>query len=97
MLPNEHNIYLHDTPARALFSRTRRDFSHGCIRLADPFGLAWFLLHDRPEWTAERIYAAIMDAAPITSTHNKMVVSSFTRQKTAGGGGGIRTPEGETP
>ncbi len=66
MLPNQHNIYLHDTPARALFSRTRRDFSHGCIRLADPFGLAWFLLRDQPEWTAERIYAAMNGTEPVT-------------------------------
>jgi L,D-transpeptidase YcbB len=66
MLPNEHNIYFHDTPARALFSRVRRDFSHGCIRLSDPFGLAWFLLRDQPEWSAERIFAAMNGDDPVT-------------------------------
>jgi murein L,D-transpeptidase YcbB/YkuD len=40
MFPNPHNIYLHDTPARSLFSRTERAFSHGCIRLARPLDLA---------------------------------------------------------
>jgi L,D-transpeptidase YcbB len=44
MLPNRFNIYLHDTPAKSLFGRERRDFSHGCIRLADPFGFAYALL-----------------------------------------------------
>jgi L,D-transpeptidase YcbB len=44
MLPNKYNIYLHDTPAKSLFGRERRDFSHGCIRLADPFGFAYALL-----------------------------------------------------
>ncbi|MEM6693801.1 MAG: L,D-transpeptidase family protein [Pseudomonadota bacterium] len=44
MFPNRHNIYLHDTPAKSLFSRDRRDYSHGCIRLADPFDFAYHLL-----------------------------------------------------
>ncbi|HEX6135649.1 MAG TPA: L,D-transpeptidase family protein [Longimicrobiales bacterium] len=40
LFPNEDNIYLHDTPADHLFSRARRDFSHGCIRLERPADLA---------------------------------------------------------
>lgn len=44
MFPNEDNIYLHDTPADHLFSRTRRDFSHGCIRLERPADLARLVL-----------------------------------------------------
>lgn len=44
MFPNRHNIYLHDTPAKTLFGREARDFSHGCIRLADPFDFAHALL-----------------------------------------------------
>jgi murein L,D-transpeptidase YcbB/YkuD len=59
VLPNEMGIYLHATPARELFERTRRDFSHGCIRVGDPEGLARFVLHDQPEWTDERIVAAM--------------------------------------
>ncbi|MDD9923564.1 MAG: L,D-transpeptidase family protein [Boseongicola sp.] len=44
MFPNRHNIYLHDTPAKSLFGRERRAFSHGCIRLNDPFDFAYTLL-----------------------------------------------------
>ncbi|MEM9969138.1 MAG: L,D-transpeptidase family protein [Pseudomonadota bacterium] len=44
MFPNRHNIYLHDTPAKNLFSRDVRAFSHGCIRLAQPFDFAYTLL-----------------------------------------------------
>ncbi|WP_375690735.1 murein L,D-transpeptidase [Pseudooceanicola sp. LIPI14-2-Ac024] len=44
MFPNQYNIYLHDTPQKSLFAREERDFSHGCIRLADPFDFAYALL-----------------------------------------------------
>ncbi|KQI69583.1 peptidoglycan-binding protein [Loktanella sp. 3ANDIMAR09] len=44
MFPNQYNIYLHDTPAKNLFSRSVRAFSHGCIRLNDPFDFAYALL-----------------------------------------------------
>ncbi len=44
MFPNRHNIYLHDTPAKSLFGREVRAFSHGCIRLRDPFDFAYALL-----------------------------------------------------
>jgi L,D-transpeptidase YcbB len=59
VLPNEHDVYLHDTPARELFAKSRRDFSHGCIRLENALELAVWVLHDRPEWTRERVQAAI--------------------------------------
>jgi len=44
MFPNKHNIYLHDTPQKALFKRETRAFSHGCIRLHQPFDFAYALL-----------------------------------------------------
>lgn len=44
MFPNRYNIYLHDTPAKSLFGRETRAYSHGCIRLADPFDFAYALL-----------------------------------------------------
>jgi murein L,D-transpeptidase YcbB/YkuD len=44
MFPNEHAVYLHDTPSRDLFGRDSRAFSSGCIRVEDPFGLAEVLL-----------------------------------------------------
>ncbi|MBT8335208.1 MAG: L,D-transpeptidase family protein [Gemmatimonadetes bacterium] len=55
MFPNRHNVYLHDTPQRDLFSRTARDFSSGCIRVENALDLAEFLLADQPGWTAQRI------------------------------------------
>jgi len=44
MFPNKYNIYLHDTPAKSLFARNVRDFSHGCVRLSEPFEFAYELL-----------------------------------------------------
>ncbi len=59
IFPNSENIYMHGTPAQQLFSRARRDFSHGCIRLEDPVALARWVLRDQPEWTVARIEAAM--------------------------------------
>lgn len=59
IFPNEENVYLHGTPARGLFARQRRDFSHGCIRVEDPVALAEHVLRDVPGWTRERIESAM--------------------------------------
>jgi L,D-transpeptidase YcbB len=61
ILPNAHNVYLHDTPSKGLFASERRDLSHGCIRLSDPVALAAHVLRDQPEWTVERIRAAMTE------------------------------------
>jgi L,D-transpeptidase YcbB len=53
--PNAHDVYMHGTPATELFSRSRRDFSHGCIRVEDPVALAAWVLREKPGWTTERI------------------------------------------
>jgi murein L,D-transpeptidase YcbB/YkuD len=58
-LPNSMNIYLHSTPARELFARSRRDFSHGCIRVEDTVALANFVLGDQAGWTGDAIAAAM--------------------------------------
>ena len=58
VFPNPYNVYLHDTPSRKLFKRRLRCFSHGCMRLADPVGLAHVLLRDQG-WSRARIVAAI--------------------------------------
>jgi murein L,D-transpeptidase YcbB/YkuD len=59
LLPNAHNVYLHDTAVKGLFAKARRDFSHGCIRVSDPVALAAHVLRDQPEWTIERIRSAM--------------------------------------
>jgi murein L,D-transpeptidase YcbB/YkuD len=55
VFPNHDNIYLHHTPAPQLFTRDRRDFSHGCIRVEAPVALAQFVLQDETQWTEARI------------------------------------------
>ncbi|MBF8962422.1 L,D-transpeptidase family protein [Pontibacter sp. FD36] len=59
LFPNEHAIYLHDTPSGSLFSQTQRGFSHGCVRLQRPMDLAKYVLKDMPEWTESRIEETI--------------------------------------
>jgi murein L,D-transpeptidase YcbB/YkuD len=59
VFPNEHGIYLHDTPAKSLFQYPKRAFSHGCIRLAEPQKLAEYLLRNVPGWTEEKIKKAM--------------------------------------
>ena len=44
MFPNEFNIYMHDTPMKELFFKDERTFSHGCVRVQDPFQFAFNLL-----------------------------------------------------
>ena len=59
IFPNDFNVYLHDTPAHELFSKSRRDFSHGCIRLERPADLAVWVLSDNPGWNMDRVLAAM--------------------------------------
>ncbi|WP_026728042.1 L,D-transpeptidase family protein [Flavobacterium denitrificans] len=59
LFPNSSNIYLHDTPAKSLFERESRAFSHGCVRVAKPRELAIELLKDDPKWTPDRIDKAM--------------------------------------
>lgn len=59
MFPNQNDVYMHDTPAPQLFARSRRDFSHGCIRVENPTELAEWVLGRNPSWTREQIVAAM--------------------------------------
>ena len=65
MLPNPYSVYLHDTNAKGRFASERRDFSHGCIRVADPVALVRHVLRHQPEWTPERIEAAMNAERPL--------------------------------
>jgi murein L,D-transpeptidase YcbB/YkuD len=60
MFPNEHAVYLHDTPSKYLFDRADRSFSSGCIRVENPFELAEILL-GRDGWTQER-FSEVLDS-----------------------------------
>jgi len=59
LFPNSFNIYFHDTPAKSLFNKDKRAYSHGCIRLADPVKMANYFLKDQREWTPEKIQEAM--------------------------------------
>jgi L,D-transpeptidase YcbB len=58
-IPSPYDVYLHSTPETGLFSKSRRDFSHGCIRVEKPVALAEWLLQGQPEWTEDQIEAAM--------------------------------------
>jgi len=59
LFPNSFNIYLHDTPAKELFNKDIRAYSHGCIRLADAEKMANYLLKNNNKWTPEKINEAM--------------------------------------
>ena len=58
IFPNQHSVYLHDTPSKTLFARAERTFSHGCIRVDRPFDFAEVLLQ-QDGWNREMIDAEI--------------------------------------
>ena len=62
VFPNDYDVYMHGTPLVHLFAETRRDFSHGCIRVSDPAALARFVLDGQPGWDSTRIASAMSDS-----------------------------------
>lgn len=63
IFPNKDDVYLHDTPANSLFSKSRRDFSHGCVRIENPKVLAEFALKNQGNWNADTIKKAMRTQA----------------------------------
>jgi murein L,D-transpeptidase YcbB/YkuD len=59
IFPNDNNVYFHGMPAQELFSRSRRDFSHGYIRLEDPAGFAVWVLKDPSSWSRAQVEDAM--------------------------------------
>jgi murein L,D-transpeptidase YcbB/YkuD len=59
MFPNDHGVYLHDTPSKELFNRSIRTYSHGCIRVEKPIDLAEYLLRGTEKWTRSAILDTI--------------------------------------
>ncbi len=64
-IPSTYGVYMHGTPATELFSRQRRDFSHGCIRVEDPVALAKWVLRGQDDWTEEKIHSAMEGEATV--------------------------------
>ncbi len=59
IFPNDHFVYLHDTPNRALFNKDIKTFSSGCIRVEKPFELAELLLNDNEKWNRQNIQRVV--------------------------------------
>jgi len=59
MFPNQFDVYLHDTTQKSLFQRSRRMYSHGCIRVEKPYELGEWVLKDDPAWSKERLVKEI--------------------------------------
>jgi murein L,D-transpeptidase YcbB/YkuD len=66
MLPNQYDVYLHDTPQRNLFGRDRRAFSSGCVRLERPLELAEYLLAGQDGWSRAKIEEVIQKGATVS-------------------------------
>ena len=80
--PNEHYVFLHDTPSKALFTRESRAFSSGCIRIEDPFGLAEKLLDDEEKWNKE-ILKELVDSKKTKTVHLKEPIQVLLLYATA--------------
>jgi murein L,D-transpeptidase YcbB/YkuD len=88
VMPNPYKVYLHDTPSKALFDQDVRAFSHGCIRVQDPLGLAATLLSASDGWNRERIDQAIMRGQTVQANLAAAVpvyVAYFTAAAEEGG------------
>ena len=59
LFPNSNAIYLNDTPAKSLFNKEDRAFSHGCIRVEKPIELATLILKDDKKWHKQKIIEAM--------------------------------------
>lgn len=64
IFPNDDHVFMHGTPATELFSRSRRDFSHGCIRLEDPARLGVWVLRDPAKWPMKEVKRAMEGPSP---------------------------------
>lgn len=92
VMPNPYSIYLHDTPAKALFRQDVRAYSHGCVRVGNALGLATALLSAQPGWNRERVDALVATGQTQTLTLAQPVpvyVAYFTAEPNDTGG--IRT------
>jgi murein L,D-transpeptidase YcbB/YkuD len=73
LFPNQYSIYLHDTPSKNMFAEQRRAFSHGCIRVQEPFRLAHYLLAGNPEWPDDKVLKVANGATETTITLKREV------------------------
>jgi murein L,D-transpeptidase YcbB/YkuD len=90
IFPNQHAIYLHDTPSRALFSRSSRAFSAGCVRVKNPLQFAEILLDDPDKWSLQQIRDLVASGKPKERVYLPRKVDVmllyWTTSPTSGGG-----------
>lgn len=67
-MPNEHGVYMHDTPMKPLFGRAQRAFSAGCVRVQDVFDLAAWLAKDEPGMDRRRVDEIVAGGVPVDIT-----------------------------
>ncbi|MEM9734838.1 MAG: L,D-transpeptidase family protein [Pseudomonadota bacterium] len=84
MFPNKHSIYMHDTPAKSLFKRTKRAYSHGCVRLAEPRKMAAAVLGTSMEKIEDRLFGGVNNRMNL-KTKVPVYVSYFTAWPTEAG------------
>ncbi len=82
MFPNRFNIYLHDTPAKSLFSKDLRTFSHGCIRVQKPFEFAYKLLQ-RQTSDPQGFFKRYLDTGKETYVNLKQSIPVYVTYSTA--------------
>jgi murein L,D-transpeptidase YcbB/YkuD len=92
MFPNEHSVYLHDTPSKALFDKPVRAFSHGCVRVENPLAFADALLEGHSKWNGERLRKMIggREARVDLSAPMPVHLAYFTAVATADGSLSLR-------
>ena len=80
LFPNQHDVYLHDTPSKSLFARSFRAYSHGCVRVENPMEFAAALLATEPEMTIDTLKASFGPKERWFNLKNKIPVhiSYFT-------------------
>ena len=83
IFPNHYSVYLHDTPARSLFSNEKRAYSHGCIRLDEKWKLFLSLMQNDPSWNMERVNK-ILESGKTTRVNLKTPVEIMLLYWTAG-------------
>ncbi len=79
MFPNSHDVYMHDTPERNLFSKSYRALSHGCMRVHEPRRLAEILLAEDKGWSAAKVQSMFASGGEVVlDKHSPVHITYFT-------------------
>ena len=79
MFPNSHDVYMHDTPERNLFSKSYRALSHGCMRVHEPRRLAEVLLAEDKGWSAAKVQSMFASGGEVAlDKHIPVHITYFT-------------------